>query len=99
MEAPITVVVQAQDPLSREGIRAQLMECREIRLLEPGGPPDVEVVVGDDIKVEGPNATSFTPPGPAPPADRWLQAPRARSTSPSPARWVAPLPARRQLWW
>lgn len=49
MKAPITVVVQAQDPLSREGVRAQLLECPEVRLMEAGGRPDVGVVVGDDI--------------------------------------------------
>ena len=50
MQSPITVVVQAQDPLSREGVRAQLLECAEVRLLEAGGDlPDVGVVVGDDI--------------------------------------------------
>ena len=50
---PITVLVQAQDPLSREGVRAQLRDCPDVALLEDGDfAPDVGLVVGDQIDDE-----------------------------------------------
>jgi DNA-binding NarL/FixJ family response regulator len=51
MKKAIAVAVHASDPLSREGVWAQLRGCSEIALLAgTGGPtPDVAVVVGDQI--------------------------------------------------
>lgn len=51
MKAAVTVLVQALDPLSLEGVRAQLGQCPELTLVESAGgePPAVAVVAGDDI--------------------------------------------------
>lgn len=51
MQAAIHVSVQAQDPLSEEGVRSQLRRCPQVAVGQDddGLRPDVGVVVGDVI--------------------------------------------------
>lgn len=51
MPTSIRVSVQAQDPLSEEGVRSQLRRCSQVSVGEvtDTGEPDVGVVVGDVI--------------------------------------------------
>lgn len=53
MNRQISVSVSAADPLTREGLWAQLRNCPNVLLYEgEGGPPDVAIVAGDHIDEE-----------------------------------------------
>lgn len=51
MQPPIAVSISAQDPISREGLNAQLAGWPEIILTDPGGKPapSVGIIVSDAI--------------------------------------------------